>query len=199
MDLGKPGRLLKELKASNFLTYFNEELFAEILKDIDNTFKEMHALYSSANTPEAKEELRSSYKSSYLTTLQTLIVRLKRCLLIYLNTRLEKTEEEWWSAGGAITKENQDFLSTDEKQYITKYKMMIQEYGRSQPLQLDLLRDLEPPKDLFVEVRVLKDCGEIVTSDGNTVHLEENTTHFLRRTDVEPLVRQGLIIYTGMA
>jgi len=63
---------------------------------------------------------------------------------------LEKTEEEWWSAGGTITKENQDFLSNDEKQYITKYKMMIQEYGRSQPLQLDLLRVI-----FFFEDRVI--------------------------------------------
>jgi len=56
------------------------------------------------------------------------------------NTRLEKLEEELWSAGGTIAKENQEFLSKDEKQYIQKYKMLVQEYGRSQPLQLDLLR-----------------------------------------------------------
>jgi len=45
-------------------------------------------------------------------------------------------------------------------------------------------QDLEPPKDLFVEIRVLSDCGEIVTSDGNIVLLEQNTTHLLRRADV---------------
>ena len=46
-------------------------------------------------------------------------------------------------------------------------------------------QDLEPPKDLFVEIRVLSDCGEIVTSDGNIIHLEQNTTHLLRRADVK--------------
>ena len=37
---------------------------------------------------------------------------------------------------------------------------------------------------MYVEIRVIQDCGEIVTSEGNTVHLEENTTHFLKRVDV---------------
>ena len=84
-------------------------------------------------------------------TLYALIIRLKRCLLIYLylnlncnnfyrNTRLERIEEEWWYLGGNIPKENQEFLSNDEKTYINKYKIILQEYGRSQPFQLDLLK-----------------------------------------------------------
>lgn len=51
---------------------------------------------------------------------------------------------------------------------------------------------MKPPKDLYVEVRVMKDCGEIVTATG-TVHLEMNTTHFLPRSDVEHLIRQGFL------
>lgn len=33
----------------------------------------------------------------------------------------------------------------------------------SQGLNLDLTADLQPPKELHVEVRVLNDCGEIMT------------------------------------
>ena len=47
-----------------------------------------------------------------------------------------------------------------------------------------------PPKELCVEVRVVEDCGEIMTDNGE-VHLERGTTHFLRRADVEHLIRQG--------
>lgn len=53
-------------------------------------------------------------------------------------------------------------------------------------------QDQQPPKDLFVEVRVLRDCGEIMTENG-LVNLEANSTHFLRRVDVEQLIRQGLL------
>ena len=49
---------------------------------------------------------------------------------------------------------------------------------------------MEPPKDLYVQVRVLQDIKELCTENG-TVNLEMNSTHFLRRSDVEHLIRQG--------
>ena len=52
---------------------------------------------------------------------------------------------------------------------------------------------MQPPKDLYIEVRVLKDCGEIFTENG-PVNLEINSTHFLRRVDVESLIRQGMLV-----
>jgi len=33
-------------------------------------------------------------------------------------------------------------------------------------------------------VWVEKDCGEIVTTEGETIKLEKNTSHYLRRKDV---------------
>lgn len=53
-------------------------------------------------------------------------------------------------------------------------------------------QDLKPPKDLYVEVRVLRDCGEVMTESG-LVNLEAHSQHFLRRVDVEQLIRQGLL------
>ena len=49
---------------------------------------------------------------------------------------------------------------------------------------------LEPPRDLYVEVRVLKECGEIVTERG-PVTLDLGSTHYLKRADVENLIRLG--------
>ncbi len=71
------------------------------------------------------------------------------------------------------------------------YDRCLGNYMRSFP-ELDLTTDLHPPKDLFIEVRVLQDCGEIMTDNG-AVTLEKNSTHFLRRTDVEPFIRQGML------
>ena len=56
-------------------------------------------------------------------------------------------------------------------------------------------QDKIPPKDPFIEVRVLKDYGEI-TTDSGTVNLQKNTVHFLRRSDVELLIRQGVLEVT---
>lgn len=52
------------------------------------------------------------------------------------------------------------------------------------------LQDLQPPKDLMIEVVVREDCGEVFTEKG-PVRLELHSRHFLRRSDVAHLVRQG--------
>ncbi|KCV71388.1 hypothetical protein H696_02338 [Fonticula alba] len=59
-------------------------------------------------------------------------------------------------------------------------------------LDLDLMAHEAPPQGLFVEVRVLRDCGSIQTEDG-VVHLTENSNHFLPRSAVEHLISQGYL------
>ena len=56
----------------------------------------------------------------------------------------------------------------------------------------DLTTDINPPKELMVEIRVLQSCGEIYTDSG-AVNLERNTTHYLRRSDIEPYIRKGFV------
>ncbi len=51
-------------------------------------------------------------------------------------------------------------------------------------MKLDLTKDLDPPKDLYLEFRVTKDCGEFVTSDGDMLKLEKNSTHFCKLSEV---------------
>ena len=57
-------------------------------------------------------------------------------------------------------------------------------------IDLTLTADQIPPKNLLVEVRPLKDLGDVQTERGS-VHLAPNTVHLLRRTDAEMLIRQG--------
>ena len=53
--------------------------------------------------------------------------------------------------------------------------------------------DLTPPKDLFIEVRIKKDCGAVMLPESGEVHLQKNTTHLLRRSEVDHLIKQGII------
>jgi len=48
---------------------------------------------------------------------------------------------------------------------------------------------MDPPEDLFIEIRVLEDCGELVTSNGNTLKLEKNSVLMVWRCDVEHLLK----------
>jgi hypothetical protein len=40
---------------------------------------------------------------------------------------------------------------------------------------------------------MIAEVGAFVTSSGNTINLKANTTHYLRRSDVETLIRQGVL------
>jgi hypothetical protein len=48
---------------------------------------------------------------------------------------------------------------------------------------------MEPPSNPFVHVLVEEDVGEIVTLDGS-VRLSKGTKHYIRKSDVEILIRQ---------
>lgn len=56
-------------------------------------------------------------------------------------------------------------LSPEEEEYFRQYGDMLAAY-KGQWTDVDLTGTLEPPKHLFIDVRVLKDAGEIQTEYG---------------------------------
>ncbi|CAG8876327.1 unnamed protein product [Penicillium nalgiovense] len=63
---------------------------------------------------------------------------------------------------------------------------------KGQWTDIDLTGTLEPPKDLFIDVRVLKDAGEIQTEYG-VINLTKNSQLYVRQGDVERLIAQGFL------
>ncbi len=57
-------------------------------------------------------------------------------------------------------------------------------------------QDLQPPKHLYIEVLVLADYGDIMTASG-PVMLKKDERLLLKRTDVEQLIRQGVLAETS--
>lgn len=101
------------------------------------------------------------------------IRRNKRCLLAYHRVRAKKLEQMCWqgkdvlehnaSAGDASG--NESSLSPEEEDYFRQYNDMMSTF-KGQWTDIDLTGSLVPPKDLFVDVRVLKDAGEVQTEYG---------------------------------
>ncbi|KAK4229132.1 DNA replication complex GINS protein PSF1 [Podospora fimiseda] len=109
--------------------------------------------------------------------------RNKRCLLAYHRTRTDKLEEHVWNGvdvldlvaqqqagggnGAAISGEGgaSSSLSPQEEDYVRQYGDLLAAY-KGQWTDIDLTGSLEPPRDLFIDVRVLKDAGEIQTEYG---------------------------------
>lgn len=116
------------------------------------------------------------------------IERNKRCLLAYFHHRMLRIKSVVWELSSFLDFDSR--LSTLELDFKQKYMELIDDFKSKYPLDLN---SILPPKDPFVFVRVVKECGEIVTEDGTPIYLEKNAQHYLKRTDVERLIMQGFL------
>lgn len=113
--------------------------------------------------------------------------RNKRCLLAYHRTRTDRLEELVWKGYDVVDLAGQQVhdgpgapnaapgisssdgssssLSPQEEDYVRHYSDLLAAY-KGQWTDIDLTGSLEPPRDLFIDVRVLKDAGEIQTEYG---------------------------------
>ncbi|KAF9430736.1 DNA replication protein psf1 [Podila epigama] len=122
--------------------------------------------------------------------------RNKRVLMAYHRVRLEKIKEIAWSYS-TLSEETRRKLSPDEIQFYAEYEKHKNRYT-AQFGEVDLALDmLFPPKEIFITVRVIKDCGDIVTDSGATLSLKRNSEHFVKRSDVERLITQGYLIHVA--
>jgi GINS complex subunit 1 len=122
----------------------------------------------------------------------------KRCLLAYLANRVDMLKDAYWTSGGALPHVLSDpdarqKMSPQEVDFLRAYNGLIMEY-RSDVLDvLDVAASLRsPPKDLNVEVHVVKDCGTIHTEQG-TIDFRKGRRFMVRRPDVEHLIVQGYL------
>ncbi|KAF4636956.1 hypothetical protein G7Y89_g1132 [Cudoniella acicularis] len=139
--------------------------------------------------------------------------RNKRCLLAYHRTRTDKLEEMVWNGSDVADlaaqqqrmpgegqngsadlgngEGNSSSLSPEEEEYVRQYGELLSAY-KGKWTDIDLTGSLEPPRDLFIDVRVLKNAGEIQTEYG-TINLTKNSQFFVRKGDVERLIAQGYL------
>jgi GINS complex subunit 1 len=121
-----------------------------------------------------------------------------RCALAYMGTRLDRIHRIAWESGKAMPDHLQEKISPNEQGYYKNYLKLIDEYGKNctgskEGTIVDLTTDLTPPKELFVEVRIKKDYGSITLPESGDVLLQKNTTHMLRRSEVDHLIKQGIV------
>ncbi|KAK8166744.1 hypothetical protein IWX90DRAFT_503519 [Phyllosticta citrichinensis] len=140
--------------------------------------------------------------------------RNKRCLLAYHRVRSDKLEEMCWAGVDVLERQqlmlqqqqqqqqqsgkdlsgemgNTSSLSPEEEEYVRQYSDLLAAY-KGQWTDIDLTGSLEPPRDLFIDVRVLKDAGEIQTEYG-AITLTKNSQFYVRQGDVERLIAQGYL------
>lgn len=135
--------------------------------------------------------------------------RNKRCLLAYHRVRAQRLEAAAWEGvdlseqaraprqGGRVSSHGEGSegevaaLCPEEEEYVRLYSELLAQY-KGQWTDIDLTGSMEPPRDLFVDVRVLKDAGEVQTEYGS-INLTQNSQFFVKQGDVERLIAQGYL------
>ncbi|KAJ2080997.1 DNA replication protein psf1 [Coemansia sp. RSA 988] len=160
------------------------------------------AFSNSLAGPQTDIENTNGQTSLYILTAG----RNKRCLLAYHHRRMEFLRSLLWSihlAPSLVPPALSQRLSPEELNFSRDYARLNSAYRDAVEEQLCPNDSLDwtangelPPRDMFIEVRVVKDCGEIVTESG-VVNLHVGTQHYLRRSDVEHLLTIGYLEHTN--
>ena len=119
------------------------------------------------------------------------MLRNRDMLLCYLRHRMDRIEQARWDLAGTLPDESLELLSPHEREYDREYAELLAEYQHT--YDLELTRDAKPPTDLYIKVLAREEVGAFVGADsGATIDaVNAGDTIFLRRGDVEPLIRQG--------
>ncbi|XP_077220800.1 partner of SLD five 1 [Tasmannia lanceolata] len=116
------------------------------------------------------------------------LVRNKRCLMAYMYNRAEMIRDLIWKVGPVLPQEIQEKLNYSEKEYFKNHSSALNSYMSE--LDLDLTVDMVPPKDPYIQVRVLDDMGDVVLGD-RSAPLLPHSVHLLKRSDAEQFISQG--------
>lgn len=128
-----------------------------------------------------------------LLLMQHELMRTKRCLLVYHKLRLDHLAR--------LTIELPSFpanvrahLSKAENRFQLEYSDSLSKLSMAYENIVSIGGPLNPPKELFITVRVVKDCGTVQTEYG-PLFLNANSFHYVRKSDVEHLITQGFLLH----
>lgn len=121
---------------------------------------------------------------------QLCVRRNKRCLLAHENLRASRLDQAVW-AEQELSAETMSNLSAPEQVYLREYTELVSDY-KGEWTEVDLTGSLDPPKEIYVEVRVLQDAGEVQTEYG-VFNLTKDSQFFVRQADVQRLIQQGFV------
>jgi len=181
--------LLQDLRRSFWLPPYSQDGVRQVVETMSEMYVESRALQQIEGIDMHNPEDSVAPMVRVLTMLRN-----RDMLLCYLRHRMERIESARWDVAGSLPQEVLDILSPNECEYEQEYSALLTEY--QDKMALDLTRHTKPPTDLYIKILVNQEVGEIVGPEtGATIDLRVGDIMFLRRGDVEPLIRQGKLTH----
>lgn len=208
------GKLILESKRAtslNELPLFLRDLVKDIVQEVSDLNHDIELLDGRAEvTGERESNNNTMIRQCQLFTTHLSMRRNKRCLLVYQKLRADRIVDFCWlnidplisseasKIGNAHSQSDKttsplsiENLSHAELDYLKQYQELVLDFKSTFP-DLDLTSKLEPPREIFIDVRVLRDGGEIQTEYGS-FNLIKDSQFFVRKSDVERLIQQGYL------
>ncbi|KAI8980902.1 subunit of the GINS complex [Pilobolus umbonatus] len=192
-------KLAKEAKRTSdlLITPYNDMLVRTICSEIRTLRSQADQTIKVIKEDSGKGLPSDSNKLSFVMIQHLAVNRDKRVLFAYHYQRANKLREISWNVGMQSNnqRELKRCLSPVEQQFLIDYGQLVNSYKQSF-LELDIGGNggvgLDPPVDVFIEVRVMIDAGEISTEYG-VLNLSKGNQFYARRTEVESLVKAGYL------
>ncbi|CAL9158992.1 unnamed protein product [Musa hybrid cultivar] len=171
-------------------TPFNSDLFDQVISECNEHSLQLQSLIRKIE--EQNLDMQTTRNEDHFGAVihHLSLVRNKRCLMAYMYNRAEIIRGLRWKVGPVLPQEMQEKINYSEEEYFKNHSAAIEAYMSE--MDLDLTVDMVPPKDPYIRVRVLDDIGEVCLDD-HSISLSKHSLHFLRRTDAEPFISQGLM------
>ncbi|KAK9451912.1 uncharacterized protein V1518DRAFT_368996 [Limtongia smithiae] len=203
----------KRLQALDVLPSYATDLVHAVVREIRDLQRDASLLIEQQG-PDFRASLDRRV-SCAIFVLQICMRRNKRCLLAYHAARARRLDAIAWTGVELPTRSDDDNApplvaeetpldaataatrgiaagwNPHEDEYFRAYYDTLTEL-KGEWTDIDLVGPMEPPTDLFIDVRVLKDAGEIQTEYG-AITLTKNSQFYIRHGDVERLIQQGYL------
>ncbi|XP_020102772.1 DNA replication complex GINS protein PSF1 [Ananas comosus] len=188
----RASQLLKELGSceAGQLTPFDSDSFDQVTKECNKHNLQLQSLIRKIEDQNLDIQTTRNEDHFGAVIHHLSLTRNKRCLMAYMYNRAEVIQSFRWKVGPVLPQEIQEKLNYSEEEYFKSHSAAIESYMSE--LDLDLTVDMVPPKDPYIRVRVLDDIGEVCLGD-HSISLTKHSLHFLRRTDAEQFISQGLM------
>lgn len=161
--------LLVDLQRAEWLPAYDEEGIRTVCKEINDMWTALESIEDSADPDNDSLAL-------YFNKCST---RNRKYLFGYFLHRLERIRNTRFTHGTMLPEPLSEKLSTQENEYFASYNRIMNTYNSQ--LGIDISSKLVPPKELSISVKVITDCGEIMTDYG-PVKLEAGARVFIKRS-----------------
>lgn len=191
----KAYELVKELGSGEKgqLKPFNRELFGRVIEECNEHHNALQSLIRKMQ--EEGLDVQTARNADHYGALihHLSLTRNKRCLMAYVYNRAEIIRDLSWKVGllHELPKEIQEKLNDSEEEYFTNHSKALKSYMSQ--MGLDVNKDMVPPKDPYIKVRVVEDVGGGIMLSDKSANFPRHSMHFLKRTDAEQYIARGLM------